>query len=335
MKQLKKYCSYCGKKLVRLPVEGKHRDYCIDCDSVFYENPLPVACSLVVNDDREVLLVKRKKEPYRGMWCLPMGFAETGEGIRDAALRELKEEAGLKGDVIRLIDVDTVDNYFYGPLAIVTYEVRKTGGKLRPGDDAEEASYFPVTDLPKLAWTSNEKAVDIYVGLYRDTWAMIDSFRRLFPEMSILEDLNSQDAKQAVLLSNVLVQVLHRDREEISRRWLEDMQSIRPNLGPRLKPLKELNRRILSSARLWLKGGDDAVDFMEYADRGPILRGKHVALSDILTATALSRKAIWTHVVGKKILNTPLEIYAALELNNRIIFFYDKINYYLTLHYSE
>ena len=90
---------------------------------------LPVASTIVVNDKREVLLVKRKKDPYRGMWCLPIGFAESGEEVREAALRELEEEAGITGEIVRLIDVDTIDNYFYGSLAIVTYEVKMTGGR--------------------------------------------------------------------------------------------------------------------------------------------------------------------------------------------------------------
>ncbi len=89
-----------------------------------------------VNDNREILLVKRRNELYKGMWCLPMGFAETGEDVRGAALRELEEEAGIEGEVVRLIDVDTVDNYYYGSLAIVTYEVKAVGGILKPGDDA-------------------------------------------------------------------------------------------------------------------------------------------------------------------------------------------------------
>jgi len=48
---------------------------------------------------------------------------------------------------------------------------------------------------------------------------------------------------------------------------------------------------------------------------------------------ALSRKSIWSHVMQKKILSSPLEIYTTLEFNNRIIFIYDRINYYITTGY--
>ena len=105
MKKQRIYCSYCGNKIISKEQDGKARDYCPTCETFYYENPLPVASTIVVNDQREVLLVKRKKDPYKDMWCLPIGFAETGEEVHEAALRELEEEAGVTGEIIRLIDV--------------------------------------------------------------------------------------------------------------------------------------------------------------------------------------------------------------------------------------
>ncbi|MBW2649302.1 MAG: NUDIX domain-containing protein, partial [Deltaproteobacteria bacterium] len=150
MNKKRLFCCYCGNAIIQSEIEGKLRDYCPYCHTIFYDNPLPVASCIVVNEAREVLLVKRKNEPYSGMWCLPIGFAETGEEVRDAALRELEEEAGIKGKIVRLIDVDTIENYFYGSMAIVTYEAEAAGGMLRAGDDASDAGYFPIMKLPKL-----------------------------------------------------------------------------------------------------------------------------------------------------------------------------------------
>lgn len=97
----------------------------------------------MVNERREVLLVQRDKDPYKGMWCLPIGFAESGEEVKDAALRELREESGIKGRIVRLIDVDTVDNDFYGSLAIVTYEVRASGEGSNPATTPPTPGMFP------------------------------------------------------------------------------------------------------------------------------------------------------------------------------------------------
>jgi 8-oxo-dGTP pyrophosphatase MutT (NUDIX family) len=126
-----------------MDIEGRLRDYCEGCRSIFYENPLPVACAIVTDRERQVLLVKRARDPYKDMWCLPIGFAESGEEVQHAALRELKEEAGVDGSIVRLIDVATVDNYFYGSLAIVTYESAMTGGKFAPRCRRILRPFFP------------------------------------------------------------------------------------------------------------------------------------------------------------------------------------------------
>ena len=99
------------------------------CGTVFYQNPLPAAGALVLDDLRRVLLVKRKYPPSEGMWCLPIGFAELGETIAEAALRELHEETGVTGRVVRLIDAESSwTGAFYGDVLVVTFEVEKLLG---------------------------------------------------------------------------------------------------------------------------------------------------------------------------------------------------------------
>jgi len=330
MRKQRVYCPYCAEHVVQRQVEGKVRDLCMKCGSVFYENPLPVASAIVVNEQREVLLVQRDKEPYKGMWCLPIGFAESGEEVKDAALRELEEESGVKGKIIRLIDVDTVDNDFYGSLAIVTYEVRAEGGMLRPGDDAADARYVPIFDLPALAWASNEKAVKIYIDMYRDTWAMMDSFRQLFPDFGPPHAVYPEASSHGRLLSNILIKMIDRDREEITRTWAAEVKEGIPALAASLDVLMGINRMVLKGIQEGLEQKKKPFDRMRLLEAGMDLRRLELPLPDILNALALSRKSIWVHVIGKKILSSPLEIYSTLELNNRIIFLYDKVNYHIT-----
>lgn len=293
-----------------------------------------MASCIVLNDDREVLLVKRKKDPYKDMWCLPIGFAESGEEVSAAALRELNEEAGITGEIIRLIDVDTVENYFYGSLAIVTYEVKQTGGTVKPGDDASDAACFSLDEIPPLAWSSNERALEKFIEIYSDTWKMLDSFRHLFPDMETREELSSHSEEHYSFLSNVLVQVIDRDMETISRTWKKDVSGALPESREYMDQLHDMNRNVLRGVQYWLRK-KDTLGIEEFIETGLHLRELGISLADVLTAMALSRRSLWKHIVGKRILTTPLEIYTVLEINNRIIFFYDKINYYLALGYLK
>ncbi len=335
MKKKRRFCSHCGNPLDEKMIEGKTRGWCPRCDTIFYENPLPVASAIVVNRKRELLLVKRRNEPYLGMWCLPIGFAESGEEIRDAALRELREETGLEGEIVRLVDVDTVDDAYYGSMAIITYEIRRTGGKLMAGDDAVDARYIPIDDLPPLAWESNRKAVDRYLALYRDAWAMTDSYRHLFADMGETDIPAIEQHEEKAFLSNVLVRIIDRHQDEISGNWMEDVERIIPDIGLQMKLISKIHVRALEEVKNLLRGKEDAFDARWFIKAGTQLRDRDVPLPSVLSAMALSRKAIWAQVMKRRILGSPLQIYTTLELNNRIIFLYDRMDYHLTVGYTR
>lgn len=102
----------------------------------------------------EVLLIKRRSEPFKDTWFLPGGFLEDDEPLEDGALRELEEETGLKLEVLQQIgafgDPDrdprgrTVTIAFWG-----TADKRE---EVQGSDDASEAAWHPVADLPRLAF---------------------------------------------------------------------------------------------------------------------------------------------------------------------------------------
>ncbi len=91
-----KFCSQCGSKNINYSVpsgDNRKRYHCLDCNSVFYENPKIVAGCIPVWEDK-ILLCKRGIEPRYGLWTLPAGFMENGETTKEAAERETLEEAG-------------------------------------------------------------------------------------------------------------------------------------------------------------------------------------------------------------------------------------------------
>ena len=141
-----KYCPECAGELVRELIEGRRRLRCQTCGEIHYENPLPATAVVCRNEKGELLLVKRNEQPCVGQWCLPGGFIEMGETAREGALREFKEETGLKGKILRVIDVATRVDGYWGDVVLIGFEVEATGGTLNAMDDAEEAEYFPLDD---------------------------------------------------------------------------------------------------------------------------------------------------------------------------------------------
>jgi 8-oxo-dGTP diphosphatase len=111
---------------------------------------------LTVRDGRlEVLLVKRKRWPFKGMWAIPGGFVNPDESLEDAAKRELKEETGVRH--VYLEQLYTFGDPGRDPrtrvITVVYYALMRTDGlHIRAADDAAEAGWFSLYDLPALAF---------------------------------------------------------------------------------------------------------------------------------------------------------------------------------------
>ncbi|HLA56130.1 MAG TPA: NUDIX hydrolase [Flavobacterium sp.] len=102
----------------------------------------------------ELLLIKRKNEPFKGSWALPGGFVEEDEDLQDAAHRELLEETGVK------IETSVQLKAFGKPgrdprqrTVAVAFMAFVDGNTIaKAADDAAEAAWFPVNKLPELAF---------------------------------------------------------------------------------------------------------------------------------------------------------------------------------------
>lgn len=99
---------------------------------------------------QEVLLVKRKKQPAKGLWSLPGGSLEFGETLKEAACREVLEETGLhinSLEFIELVEVTSPDFHF-----VIAVHAARLDKKVEPkaGDDAEEAIWYDISMLGTL-----------------------------------------------------------------------------------------------------------------------------------------------------------------------------------------
>ncbi len=151
-----KNCPICGDSLKLKILEDRERMACFECGWIHYENPLPCAAALVRDPEGGILLVKRGVEPGHGLWGVPSGFLEIDETPEMGCLRELEEETGLKGTIIRLVGVYSQESYMYKNVIIIGYEV-DAFGKLQPGSDSLEAKYFLPRELPEIAFPSHRQ----------------------------------------------------------------------------------------------------------------------------------------------------------------------------------
>ena len=143
-----RYCLLCGGRLFSVREGGHRRRRCRRCGWTYYGNPVP-ACAAVVLATGRLLLARRARPPYAGMWDLPGGFLEAGEEPLGALRRELREEIGVGVRRVRLIGFVTDT---YGPRGVVVlsavYRVTPTSTRVRPADDVSEARWFRRREIP-------------------------------------------------------------------------------------------------------------------------------------------------------------------------------------------
>ena len=131
-----------------------------------------VGVGVVILDGDKILLIKRGKPPRAGTWSLPGGAQESGETLKEAAIREIYEETNLKVEIIGLIDiVDSIrrdkkgdTEYHY---TLIDFAARVTGGALRAGDDAIDSHWFTLQEIKELdIWSETKRIIRMAAKQY-------------------------------------------------------------------------------------------------------------------------------------------------------------------------
>jgi 8-oxo-dGTP diphosphatase len=331
MKKQRQFCLYCGQGITKKHEDGVLRDFCPACNSFFYVNPLPVVSS-ILDSAREILLVKRDRPPSRGAWCLPSGFAEAGESIEAAALRELEEETGIQGKIVRLLDVDSYNSRFYGDLLFLTFVVEQTGGILAAGDDSAKAQFWPIEKIPRLAFRPNKHALDNYIRSKKDYWEIVDSITR--PEAGPVKPDPANNS-----LSRRLVDIMEKNKENIIYRWMEEIARNKSTTEYHKFDRKKLFiicDRIISQIILWLGGSYDFNRLKHfYLKLGSERKSDGFKLSQTLSALSLIRKHIWDFAIHQDVWHKSIDLYMTFEMQRKMTIFFDLAIYYLTQGYEE
>lgn len=143
------YCPICGSK--HFVVSSPRSKRCENCGFEYFLNPSAANANFILNEQDELLVITRKREPGKGTLDLPGGFADLDETAEEGARREVMEETGLTVDKMTYLfsfpnvyrysgfDVRTLDSFFL-------CEVSDTS-LVHPADDAERYQWIPLKDI--------------------------------------------------------------------------------------------------------------------------------------------------------------------------------------------
>ncbi len=143
-----RFCPHCGHEMIIPVIAGEPRNhwYCERCREPYHEHPMIVVTAFIAHQ-KSLLWVRRAIEPQRGCWAIPGGFMEQGETLREAAARELREEAGVT------VDPATLELYMMGTLTFINqvymgFRAAVDTPAFTPGPESLECAFFTRDQCP-------------------------------------------------------------------------------------------------------------------------------------------------------------------------------------------
>ena len=126
-----------------------------------YPHPAVTADCVIFGFDEsnkiKVLLIQRGNDPYKGRWAFPGGFMEIDETAEQCARRELEEETGLKNvDVEQFYTFTDVNRDPRERVITVAHYALVKLSEVKANDDANDAQWFSLDEIPPLAFDHEE-----------------------------------------------------------------------------------------------------------------------------------------------------------------------------------
>jgi hypothetical protein len=142
-----------------------------------------------------------------------------------------------------------------------------------------------------------------------------------------------------MFISKTLVELIERNADSLTREWLADVQKhpdtpTYHNFAP-----DELYKRcfkVYSQLETWLSSETSKEDIAaNYTELGKTRQSEGFALSEVIQALILIRRRLWLKILSEGFLDSAMEYRRALELNNRVILFFDRAIFYTALGYEK
>lgn len=144
-----RYCPKCGSE--HFDIHNEKSKQCADCGFVYYFNPSSATVALILNENNELLVCRRAKDPAKGTLDLPGGFIDIDETGEEGVAREVLEETGL--EVQEAAYQFTLPNiYVYSGFPVHTLDMFylckvKDTRHISAMDDAADAFFMPIAEI--------------------------------------------------------------------------------------------------------------------------------------------------------------------------------------------
>jgi len=144
-----KHCPKCAGDLKQ---KNKACLACVKCGFEFYLNPKTANATIIENEKKEICLIRRAHEPFKGTWDLPGGFVDPDETLEESARREIKEEIGIEISDIKYFASFTgkypYQNMVYDVLCLVFTAKISGQHEFSSDDEVAEIKFFPLNKIP-------------------------------------------------------------------------------------------------------------------------------------------------------------------------------------------
>ncbi len=143
------YCPECGSN--HFVVNNEKSKRCEACGFVYYFNPSAATVALIFNQEGELLVCRRAKDPAKGTLDLPGGFIDSFETAEEGVAREVLEETGLVVDEV-IYQFSLPNLYMYSGFEVHTLDLFfvckvSNTNRIEAQDDAQEAFFMPLHQI--------------------------------------------------------------------------------------------------------------------------------------------------------------------------------------------